>query len=84
MSYEPFKCPDCKVWWRGETHKCDSVTHVSKHSNKYPSDWIQCDKCGKNVVKKSWHTCIPLEQYKQQKKRDSDNDKKNNPPSRDA
>jgi hypothetical protein len=21
--YTPFKCPDCKVWWRGETHKCE-------------------------------------------------------------
>jgi DNA-directed RNA polymerase subunit RPC12/RpoP len=23
MTYEPFKCPDCSVWWRGETHKCE-------------------------------------------------------------
>ena len=21
--YTPFKCPDCKVWWRSETHKCE-------------------------------------------------------------
>lgn len=26
MEYTPFKCPDCKVWWRGETHKCDTPT----------------------------------------------------------
>lgn len=24
MEYTPFKCPDCKVWWRGETHKCET------------------------------------------------------------
>lgn len=21
-NYDPVKCPDCSVWWRGETHKC--------------------------------------------------------------
>jgi hypothetical protein len=82
MSYEPFKCPDCKVWWRGETHKCDSVSYVSRHYGQHPADWITCNKCGKNVVKKSWHTCVSLESYKQ--KKDSDNDKKNKPPSGNA
>jgi hypothetical protein len=39
MSYNPFKCPDCKVWWRGETHKCDvpKVTVTINEPKDYPN-----------------------------------------------
>jgi hypothetical protein len=41
MSYDPFKCPDCKVWWRGETHKCD-VPKITVTVNK-PKDYNSHD-----------------------------------------
>jgi hypothetical protein len=47
---DPFKCPDCGVWWRGETHKCST-----------PSKQIFCPACGKSVAKKSHHTCVLFE-----------------------
>lgn len=56
MEYTPFKCPDCKVWWRGETHKCDTpVVTVSvnppatvekdKGQIRIESNWNRHDKC---------------------------------------
>lgn len=48
---EPFKCPDCGVWWRGETHKC------YEERPKPRLGWISCPICGKNVTKYDWHTC---------------------------
>ena len=26
----PVKCPDCKVWWRGLTHKCEKPVEKKK------------------------------------------------------
>ena len=54
MNYEPFKCPDCSVWWRGETHKCASVKSSTDSPRK---GWISCPMCGKNVTKYDWHSC---------------------------
>ena len=54
MTHEPFKCPDCSVWWRGDTHKC--VT-ASKEVNPSRAGWISCPMCGKNVTKYDWHSC---------------------------
>lgn len=54
MTYEPFKCPDCGVWWRGETHKCASAKLNTDSPRK---GWISCPKCGKNVTKYDWHSC---------------------------
>ena len=54
MEYTPFKCPDCGVWWRGETHKCITA----KLNTEYPrKGWISCPMCGKNVTKYDWHSC---------------------------
>lgn len=32
--FEPVKCPDCGVWWRGETHKCETVPTTDNHFKK--------------------------------------------------
>lgn len=61
MSYEPFKCPDCSVWWRGETHKCVKKLEVKKTGPYKPyeskSGWINCPACAKPISKYNWHTC---------------------------
>lgn len=64
MTYEPFKCPDCGVWWRGETHKCITA----KSNTDYPrKGWISCPMCGKNVTKYDWHSCSHHRPYKSKK-----------------
>lgn len=61
--YKPFKCPDCSVWWRTATHKCEqavakvTVTKPSPYSPYKGDNWIYCPKCGKSVTKYDWHTC---------------------------
>lgn len=70
MSYDPFKCPDCSVWWRGETHKCatpeplNSTTKktsdnlkIAQKKKRNPRDWIYCPSCEKPISKYDWHTC---------------------------
>ena len=61
MTYDPFKCPDCGVWWRGETHKCIVAKPNADFQRKgtdYPrKGWISCPICGKNVTKYDWHSC---------------------------
>lgn len=57
MSYEPFKCPDCSVWWRGETHKCAGSSKLAKDIESSRKGWISCPMCGKNVTKYDWHSC---------------------------
>lgn len=54
MKYDPFKCPDCSVWWRGETHKC--IVPMS-NTDSQRKGWISCPMCGKNVTKYDWHSC---------------------------
>ena len=56
MTYDPFKCPDCSVWWRGETHKCAS-TKLKSNTDSPRKGWISCPMCGKNVTKYDWHSC---------------------------
>ena len=92
MTYQPFKCPDCKVWWRGETHKCDVTLSTRKVDARITSqhpvyekpidwqkskDWIFCDKCAKKVTKYDWHTCYRGNEYDWHKYKDQ-------PPKRDA
>jgi hypothetical protein len=45
MSYDPFKCPDCKVWWRGETHMCavPKITVTINEHKDYPDKHIPHD-----------------------------------------
>jgi len=65
MEYSPFRCPDCKVWWRTATHSCDTVP-VKKPGGDMPTNprpMIQCPKCYKRVAHKDWHTCKPLDSY---------------------
>ena len=68
---DPVKCPDCGVWWRGETHMCFTT-----------KDFICCPKCGKNVAKKSHHTCESmddlLKRYMHNKKKGHPDDKGQN------
>jgi hypothetical protein len=55
MEYTPFKCPDCKVWWRGETHKCE--TPKLTIDVKKPSQWSPLTGQGQKdfVVKPKAH-----------------------------
>jgi len=58
MEYTPFKCPDCKVWWRSETHKCD-VPNVTVTVN--PPANAERDEKGYWKVKTDWskhYTCV--------------------------
>lgn len=79
MTYEPFKCPDCKVWWRTATHKCEdtpvkiSVTKDSPYSPGLKKGWIYCPSCQKPISRYDWHTCksydkLHNEHYKDNKK----------------
>ena len=68
MSNEPFKCPDCKVWWRGETHKCevpnvvyktaqikvDHTEHIDKGFVVKPLLNKFCSICGVTLNGKDW------------------------------
>lgn len=59
MVYEPFKCPDCSVWWRGETHKCEEKPKVTVtvkepasaeqdkdgHWHVHPYEFRRYDRC---------------------------------------
>ena len=57
MSYDPFKCPDCGTWWRGETHKCASLSKPTTGAGSPRKGWISCPMCGKNITKYDWHSC---------------------------
>ena len=74
MAYEPFKCPDCSVWWRGETHKCASVP--TKEKLIPTKGWLMCPKCSKNVTKYDWHSCSHYPDWRKEK----GNRKHNDPP----
>jgi len=65
MEYTPFKCPDCKVWWRSETHKCvvpnvtvtvnpPSLAEKGKDYWKVKTEWskhYQCLTCKEPLSK---------------------------------
>jgi DNA-directed RNA polymerase subunit RPC12/RpoP len=51
MEYTPFKCPDCSVWWRSETHKCD-IPNVTVTVNP-PATAEKKDKYWE--IKTDWH-----------------------------
>ena len=69
VEYTPFKCPDCKVWWRTATHKCEVVSYsppvtttttVSEQSKHYPSlptNKKTCMVCGRALLKHEFYTC---------------------------
>lgn len=70
MTYEPFKCPDCSVWWRGETHKCEDAPKkaslaLHQHGPK-EQGWISCPKCKKPISKYDWHTCKSYDKLHEQ------------------
>lgn len=88
VEYTPFKCPDCKVWWRTATHKCDSLSYTvspgtTTTTNPYKikarteveprPGWISCPRCGKNISKYDWHTCVNDWHKKKKGKDDWDN-----------
>lgn len=63
MEYTPFKCPDCKVWWRTATHLCAPQTpkvdvNIKKESpyTKLPYDkrmyGAHCIICGGSLYTK--------------------------------
>lgn len=78
MEYKPFKCPDCSVWWRTETHKCKpEITYKSVIPDPKSPNWYSCPKCGKRLMKKDWHTCSSPNDWH---RKDYPHD--NNPPKR--
>ena len=92
VEYKPFKCPDCKVWWRTATHRCETeapkLNFVDQEkrprwdlgkntTTNHPANWIYCDRCSKKISKYDWHTCYRGNEYDWHKYKD-------NPPKRDS
>ena len=70
MSYEPFKCPDCGTWWRGETHRCPDAptTRVKKDIYTRTKDLDLCIRCGRTYNIKEPHSCV-LDDYRYKRPR---------------
>lgn len=69
MTYDPFKCPDCKTWWRTATHKCE--TPVAKKVYM-----ATCGYCKEKIYSKLPHKCKPSQYHSEYNKKDK---KGNNP-----
>jgi len=69
VDYTPFKCPDCKTWWRTATHKCEvavyspppSVTTTTSGAeikvSKLPSYKRSCKVCDRALLDNEFYTC---------------------------
>lgn len=82
---EPVKCPDCKVWWRGQTHKCEpqqlefdyGTSYPKKPDYKKPNGYSPKDICIKCRLPRKGgedHTCHHGNFYKEKKKGLGDHD----------
>jgi hypothetical protein len=93
MTHQPFKCPDCGLWWRTETHRCSDyppnkgLSPVHPPKPKYPSTKIDVDNldlcvvCERVYDTRSPHHCNKSIQYEKNKKPqfDSKDDRYNHP-----
>ena len=96
--YTPFKCPDCGVWWRTATHKCEPKSYLAPNTTTTTTPytpapkpdikkgWLYCPICGKRVTKFDWHTCTPYdrlqEKHNEHKKKGYPHGPKDYPPTR--
>jgi hypothetical protein len=74
--YTPFKCPDCGVWWRTATHKCEpksylapptTTTTVSEQDKKkkdLPKSKSRCNVCGEPLGIYEIETCWEHKKYR--------------------
>ena len=81
MTHQPFKCPDCGLWWRTETHRCSdyppnkglSPTPTPKSPPKIPAkinvDHLDlCVVCERVYDTRANHHCNKSIQYEKNKK----------------
>ena len=61
MTYEPFKCPDCKTWWRTATHKCEEPAAKVSYT-------AICGYCKEKLYSKLPHKCKPIYNFEDNKK----------------
>ena len=67
--YSPFKCPDCGLWWRTATHKCETSSYVARPQvtgvgkPKLPSYGPRCTVCSVLLHKWELDTCWEHKKY---------------------